>query len=55
VYGNDWFYQYIRNELCVISRGSWNSGGLAGVRFRFLYGARTDGHTGAGFAASRYL
>jgi hypothetical protein len=55
VFGNDWFYQYIRNELCVISRGHWSNGSLAGVRYRYLNAARTLASTFVGFAASRYL
>jgi hypothetical protein len=54
-FGNDLWFQYIRNELCVISRGYWNDGGYAGVRFRLLSHARTYAHSYVGFAASRYL
>lgn len=55
VFGNDWFYQYIRNDLCVISRGSWGTGSNAGVRLRNLDSPRTGAGTNVGFAASRYL
>jgi hypothetical protein len=53
--GNDRYEQFVRNELCVISRGFWDSGSAAGVRFRNLNAARTDANTIVGFAASRYL
>lgn len=54
-YGNDPYYQCIRNELCVISRGSWAGGSRAGVRFRHLGSALPDANSAVGFAASRYL
>jgi len=31
LFGKDYFYQYIRNELCVLSCGSWGSASDAGV------------------------
>lgn len=55
LFGNDYFYQYIRDALCVISRGSWNSGSFAGVRNRALGNTRPDASPAIGFAASRYL
>jgi hypothetical protein len=54
LFGNDYFYQYIRNELCVRSRGYWTDGGNAGVRLRYLNSARADASAIVGFAASRY-
>jgi hypothetical protein len=53
--GLDYFYQYICNELCVISRGDWTYGTLAGVRYRRLSSSRTNASNNVGFAASRYL
>lgn len=53
--GLDYFYQYIRDQLCVLSRGNWAGGSGAGSRFRSLRGARTDASDAVGFAASRYL
>ena len=43
------------NQLCVISRGSWSSGSLAGVRDRFLSYARTHAYGSVGFASASYL
>lgn len=37
---------------CVISRGNWNNGGNAGVRFRNLNNARTNANNNVGFADS---
>jgi hypothetical protein len=53
--GNDYYLQFIRDALCVLSRGSWGHGSNAGVRVRYLASPRTDAGTGVGFAASRYL
>lgn len=53
--GLDYFYQYIRNELCVVSRGSWDYGANAGVRARLLFNYRANATYYVGFAASRYL
>jgi len=40
-FGKDYFYQYIRNELCVRSCGNWNNTSVAGVWSSYLYNART--------------
>lgn len=53
--GTDLYYQYARDQLCVISRGHWYTGSFAGSRFRLLYNARADANTYVGFAASVYL
>ena len=53
--GLDYFYQYIVDQLCVISRGNWYYGTYAGVRTRNLNNARTNAGNSVGFAASRYL
>lgn len=53
--GNDLFDQYILNQLCVLSRGSWLNGSNAGPRIRSLAYARSLASSGAGFAASVYL
>lgn len=53
--GNDYFYQYFRDQLCVVSRGSWADGSVAGSRFRSLYNPRTNAGIFVGFAACRYL
>lgn len=53
--GLDYFYQYIRDQLCVVSRGYWAGGSSAGSRARNLYYTRTDAYSTAGFAASCYL
>lgn len=53
--GQDYYYQYIRDQLCVLSRGYWSSGSAAGSRNRYLNNARTNAHTYVGFACASYL
>lgn len=53
--GTDYFYQFVINQLCVISRGYWGNGSNAGSRLRYLYTARSSASHGVGFAASCYL
>ena len=53
--GADYYYQYIRDQLCVISRGTWGDGSYAGSRSRHLLGPRTNAFNGVGFACASYL
>lgn len=53
-FGSDELYQYIQDQLCVVSRGYWNYGN-AGVRFRALNNARNTAATYVGFACASYL
>jgi hypothetical protein len=53
--GTDYYYQYIRDQLCVISRGHWGRGSGAGARYRLLNGTRAVANSSVGFAASCYL
>lgn len=53
--GLDYFYQYIRDQLCVISRGLWSVGGNAGSRNRALDFPRTYAYYFVGFACASYL
>lgn len=53
--GLDYFYQYLRDQLCVFSRGYWGSATDAGSRYRPLVNARAGAAGTVGFAASRYL
>lgn len=55
LFGQDYYYQYVRNELCVLSRGGWSNGSLAGVRFRALLDLRTSAYNGVGLASASYL
>lgn len=55
-FGQDYYYQYARNELCVISGAHWGSASTAGVWAADLSGYRThaNGYY-AGFRAASYL
>jgi hypothetical protein len=53
--GTDYYYQYMRDQLCAISRGFWTSGSNAGSRNRFLYDTRPSASTYGGFACASYL
>jgi hypothetical protein len=53
--GNDYYFQFIRDALCVVSRGAWGNGSAAGVRARGLDNPRTAASTVVGFAACRYI
>lgn len=47
-FGKDYFYQYIVNELCVLSGGAWSYGSSAGVWYVAWDYSRT--YSGAGFS-----
>ena len=53
--GADYYYQYMRNELCVLSRGYWTDGSNAGCRIRYLDSSRTAAGPDVGFACASYL
>ncbi len=54
LFGKDYFYQYIRNELCVRSGGFWNSGSLAGVWGSYWFGCRAYSGGYVGFRCACY-
>ena len=53
-FGNDYFYQYIRNELCVMTGMGWSNGSLAGPWSAALDSSRARASSNAGFAAASY-
>lgn len=54
LFGKDYFYQYIRNELCLISCGYWNGGSGAGVWSVSWTGNRGTSNSNVGFRAACY-
>lgn len=48
-FGKDYFYQYVRNELCVLSGGYWGSGSNAGVWVVRWAAYRADSDNYVGF------
>lgn len=53
--GADYYYQYMRDQLCVFSRGYWGNGSNAGSRYRSLSDYRTYANHAVGFACASYL
>lgn len=48
VFGTDYYYQYIRNELCLISSLHWSSGAYAGVWSVYWASTRADSDSAVG-------
>lgn len=55
LFGEDYCYQYVRNELCLIAGGDWSTGSLAGVWAVSWSRARTYSNGNVGFRAASYL
>ena len=55
LFGKDYFYQYIRNELCLLSGGSWYYGSDAGVWSVVWYDYRAGSSSYVGFRCAAYL
>jgi hypothetical protein len=54
LFGKDYLYQYIRNQLCVCSAGNWSSGSPAGVWNSLWSSGRTRSATDVGFRCACY-
>ncbi len=54
LFGQDYIYQYIRNELCVLSGGDWNSYSYAGACALSLYNYRGHSIGNVGFRCACY-
>jgi hypothetical protein len=54
-YGQDYYYQHVRDLLCVLSGGAWSHSSTAGVWYAHLHGIRTNAAEYVGFRAARYL
>ena len=54
LFGKDYFYQYVRNELCVLSCGIWSSTFVAGVWYSGLSVAREGSRFDVGFRLGLY-
>lgn len=54
-FGKDYFYQYVRNELCLLSCASWSVGSFAGVWNVFWNNFRTYSGSTVGFRCGAYV
>lgn len=54
VFGQDYFYQYIRNELCLLSGGRWSTDSGAGVWASTWSNNRSPSDHAVGFRAACY-
>ena len=55
IFGQDWYYQYVRDQLCVQSGGYWADTSTAGVWTALLSRPRTLSFITVGFRAASYL
>lgn len=54
-FGKDYYYQYIRNDLCLRSCGGWSNASAAGVWHVYWNHYRTAAASSVGFRAACYL
>jgi hypothetical protein len=54
LFGQDYYYRYIRNEMCLISCGSWYSTADAGVWYVGWYRYRSYTYHNIGFRVAAY-
>lgn len=55
LFGADLFYQYIRNEVCLLSGANWSNHLYAGVWAASLNIVREGSYDYVGFRAASYL
>lgn len=48
LFGQDYFYQYIRDQLCLLSGADWNTSSNAGVWASYWYSTRTHSNNNVG-------
>ena len=54
LYGNDYYYQYIRDAMCLMSSGHWNDATYAGVGDVNWKYYRTNTYSSVGFRCAAY-
>lgn len=54
LFGKDFFYQYIRNELCLVACAAWDGGTGAGVWGSYWGSHRSTSSNGVGLRAACY-
>ncbi len=55
LFGVDYYYQYIRNELCVVSGGGWGNTTDAGVWYLYVGDDRAGSYHSVGFRCAAYV
>ena len=55
LFGVDFCYQYVRNELCLFVGGGWGNSSATGVWAVFWHGARALSYDYVGFRSASYL
>jgi len=55
LFGVDYFYQHMLQDMCPIAGGHWPNGGSAGVWMLTLSSVRGSSNSGAGFRSALYL
>ena len=55
IFGQDYYYQYVRDQLCVHSGGHWYNASNAGVWSAVLSNTRAIAFLAVGFRAASYL
>ena len=55
IFGQDYYYQYVRDQLCVHSGGHWYNASNAGVWSAVLSNTRAISFLAVGFRAASYL
>tara|TARA_R110001583_G_scaffold34551_1_gene115851 strand:- start:2681 stop:4723 length:2043 start_codon:yes stop_codon:yes gene_type:complete len=54
LFGQDYLYQYVRNELCLLSGAYWSNGSSAGAWASSWLHYRTNSYSHVGFRAASY-
>jgi hypothetical protein len=54
LFGADYYYQYVRNEMCLLSGGVWNGATTAGVWYLALGDTRADSSARLGLRCAFY-
>lgn len=55
LFGVDYYYQYVRNEVCLIAGGYWSGSSNAGVWAVSWGSARAFSYDSVGVRAASYL
>lgn len=54
LFGKDYVYQYIVNDMCLIASGTWSAGSAAGAWCALWSGSRANSYSSVGFRLACY-